>query len=341
MPKAAKIFSCLTILALAFFLNFHTSSALTSSPVRLELSGDPGSTVHTEFELYNEARKPQAFTIDFADFESQGEDGQPKFVKKTDGLSSWIQNETPEAVLGALERKDIGFDIHIPKDADPGGYFAGVFSIGSNPQTPESGEQPNISVQAEVGTLILLRVNGDFQEGADILEFNTKNKKHWFKSLPIDFYYRFQNQGDSWVKPLGDIVIENIFGQTSQIVPANPDGNNVLPKSIRKFEIQWFTSKGETQTKDSEVPPEMPHGFWNRVKHEAKYFSLGRYTANLTLNYGEKEPVQTKAHISFWVIPWELITTALAGLLILVVIVGSLSIWVALKFIKRIGANKK
>ena len=313
MRNVNKIILGLTTLILLVTSLPQTAAALTASPIRLELAANPGQTISGEFELYNDARKPRVYQISIADFESKDESGQPKFVLEKKGLSQWITLDQDMLSFGPLERKEVGFTVTIPANAEPGGYFAAALASTVG-ETPENAG--DVAVEAQVGTLLLTQVNGNFLEGADILEFKTKDAR-FFRALPVDFFYRFQNEGASWVKPLGDIVIHNMFGGTSQIVTANPDGSNVLPRSIRRFEASWLNTKGEAQAKDAQRPENTPKGFWNAVKHEFNNFALGRYTANLTLTYGDSTQKQTKAAASFWVIPWELLSLVLGFLLIL------------------------
>lgn len=312
---------------------FHTiATALTASPVRLELQADPGTTITPTFKLYNDSRTPQTYYLSFRNFESQGESGQPHFTDNNTGLASWAQTEASVSIQ-ALEWKDIQLSITIPKDAEPGGYTAAVFGSTIPPENLGEGQ---LGLQSDVGTLLLLRVSGDLVQGADILEFNTKNKKRSFSSLPVDFYYRFQNEGESWVKPLGDINIHNMLGRTSKIVPANPNGSNVLSKSIRKLEASWLTSGGEkTQDARAERPPGPPEGFWNKVQHEWKHFAFGRYTADLTLTYNNDTGTTTKAKTTFWVMPWHLITVIGAALLALITIITLVVVFVVMVVLRR------
>lgn len=328
------MFSVTTI----FLATGSSALALTASPTRLELEGDKGESVSAVVEFYNESRQVKTYELSTANFESRDESGQPQFVVDQRDLAVWVELAETRIELKPLERRKINFLINIPQTAEPGGYFAGI--LGTNVAGESDSEVENeVEVESTTGTLLLLRVKGELQEGADILDFQTKDKQRVFKSLPVDFSYRFQNTGNSWVKPLGDVVIENIVGGTTKIVPANPDGGNVLTKSIRKFQTSWLTRAGQTQDMKAPRPPELPSGFWNRVKHEVKYFALGRYTANLTLNYGDNEPKQAQASTVFWVLPWELLFVVVASLVLILGTLTAIATFVILKILKRRNKN--
>ena len=96
--------------------------------------------------------------------------------------------------------------------------FAAVF-WGTN--NPELAEGVSIAIGAKTGVLMLLRVNGEVYEKVGILEYDTISHKNFFTSLPVSFYYRFQNSGGDRIKPDGDIVIRHMFCFVIAKVPAN------------------------------------------------------------------------------------------------------------------------
>jgi hypothetical protein len=306
--------SCFALLFALLFLTPSTARALTVSPIRLELFGDPGSTITGQFKLYNESKTAKTYRLGFRNFTAKDESGQPDFTDTETGIAKWANVPENTVTLAPEERREISFVVNIPYGIDPGGYFAAVTA--STITQGQNGEG-EVSLEGEAGTLILLQVNGNFEKGADILEFNTATKRRVFVNLPIDFYYRFQNEGQSFEKPLGDVVIENIFGGTTKIIPANPDGGSVLPRSIRRFAVSWLAPGGAGQLQDAKTQraPEPLPGFWNHVKYEWKYFAIGRYTVRLGLTYGQ-EQTHTSKSLVIWVIPWHLLTLVGIGLFI-------------------------
>ena len=167
------------------------ADALTISPVRFEISGDPGQTLIGEMTLFNEREIAETFYSSFESFEARGgEDGTPDFIPAQKGLPTWIKTE-PRITLEPGETKIVPFSIEIPKEADPGGHFAAIFW--SNVPPVEVGEEQMV-VGARIGTLVLLRVSGEIKEGGGVLEFGAENKI--FTHLPISLFYRFANDGN-------------------------------------------------------------------------------------------------------------------------------------------------
>ena len=320
------------ILAILFILSGKVG-ALTVSPPRMEISGERGQTINSEFELFNEQNEVKTFYSSFEAFEAAGETGAPRFFPATEGLATWIKAPA-QVTLDLQERKVVPFSIQIPQNADPGGHFAAIFWGTSPPQTQEGGQ---VTIGAKTGILVLLTIpGGEVKAGGGLLEFSTVSKQKTFTFLPITFIYRFQNVSTDRIKPDGEIKIKNIFGMTSTILPANKREGNVLPNSIRKFEVIWETRNNakveETLNNAKKI------GFFEAVKKEWSDFHFGPYKANLRLQYGAKNE-EVKASFLFFIFPWQLLIIIII-VLILVLIVGGIGIkkynqWIIAKALKE------
>lgn len=290
--------------------------ALTVSPVKLEISGDSGQEVSGEFILFNEQDENKTFYSSFANFEAQGETGTPTFVLGNDGLATWMETIS-EVTLEKGERMTVPFTIEIPQNTDPGGHFAAVFWSTTPPQTEGEGQ---VSVATKLGVLVLLRVSGEIEEGGGILEFGTESEQGVFNSLPVDFVFRFQNSGNDRVKPEGEITIKNIFGKTLTVLPANKSKGNILPQSIRKFEVIWEKTQEDEEDKEDNKTEEDTEkkSFFEELKNEKENFAFGRYTAELDLEYGKEN---AQASFSFFIIPWRILMIATIALIMAILII--------------------
>ncbi|MCX6792639.1 MAG: hypothetical protein NTY12_01305 [Candidatus Falkowbacteria bacterium] len=289
------------------------AQAMTVSPVRVELAGDPGKSVGGFFKVINEEQEAKTLYTVFENFEPMGETGSPSFKTGNEGLASWI-TAPKEVTIAPGETKTVDFAVNIPADAEPGGYFAAIFLATTPPDI--SGNQ--LSIGARVGTLLLFRVNGDIKEGGALLEFKTKDNNSWYNSLPVNFYYRFQNSGADRVMPKGSLNIKNIFGMSTKVINANLGQGNVLPRSIRRFELWW--QKGT----DSTIVPELQSnklGFFEAAKYQWNNFAFGRYRADLDISYGTKSEKVVSSFV-VWVFPWQLLLIELVGLIIVLVVLG-------------------
>ena len=306
------------ILILTLWLTFvQQVFALTISPVRMEISGDPGQTLQGELELLNEQKESKTFYSSAQNFEARGESGAPYFLPDTNkGLASWITVQE-SVTLRADERTNIPFTIKIPPGVEAGGYFAAIL-WGTSPAGQQSGQ---VSVSGKLGVLILLSVKGEIKEGGGLLDLKIEEGGRFVNALPIKFVYRFSNDGSERVKPTGELKVKNLFGFTTVTLNANPQSGNVLPGSIRKFSVVW---SGENQQDKTAVmatgeTAKDGQGFFAAVKNQWKNFALGPYKAELNLTYGKLSEAEAtnkaEASYRFFAVPWQLLS-------IIIVILG-------------------
>ena len=298
---------------------FYSPSAyaLTVTPTRFEISGNPGDTLNEEISLINETDNIETYSVSYTNFEAQGENGDPAFVTPKEGLGTWIKTEESSVVILPKQQRVVPFTITIPKDADPGGHFAVIFWGIS------SGDSPGVSVGAKTGVLVLLSVKGDVKEDAGLLNFNTTGKKFWYSTLPVSFEYRFKNDGGDRIKPKGKITIRNTVFLPTERLDANPGDGNVLPASTRKITADWIKYE---RPKDYEEPTAFFSKFWSDFVYQWKNFAVGLYSAKLNVNYGLQNQ-NVKKTAFFFVFPWQLV--------LVIIIVGFLVIWGGKKIIGR------
>lgn len=287
-----------------FLFDIKKSEALTLTPIRLEVQGDPGSTITKKVTLINENTSVQNYYVSYANFEAQGDSGTPNFVNPTDGIGTWITTEKTIS-LKPKTQLSVPVTIKIPKDATPGGYFGVVF-WGT---TPPDMSGSSVSIGARVGVLVLLSVNGDVKVSGGINDFNTLDGKNFYESLPINFVYYFHNAGGDRIKPSGNISLKNIFGSTV-VIPANKIDGNILPNQTRKFTATWGEDKGDTDI-----------GFFAQVVKEYKNFAFGKYTGALSLSYGPNNIEHVNSPISLWVVPWQLFLIIILTLVFLFIFI--------------------
>lgn len=319
--KIIKRYSLVISLIWGVFLFLGTAlvaplaQAITISPPRIELDGDPGTSVTAEFKVTNESSSNATYYTQVENFESKDESGNPQFVQTQEGLATWI-NVPTTVTVNAGEQKTISFTINVPRNAEPGGYFSSVF-VRTTPPPSSAGE---VSIGARLGTLVLFRVNGDIQEGVDILEFSTKDKKRWFNSLPVEFYYRFQNTGADRVKPEGEVIVKNLIGLKAKVLSANRTEGSVLPRSIRRFDMAWMNGGGGQENPELSVEARNSGGFFEEAKYQWNHFAVGYYTANLNVTFGTNNNT-ANGKFRFFVFPWQLLIILVGGLIILLIVI--------------------
>lgn len=311
------IFYSISLLLLLIVLPFKFAQALTFSPPRFEIQGDPGQIVEKEMTLINEGTDPQTFYSVFRNFEAEGETGVPSPTDSDTGLASWLRTEK-QITLAPKSSQQVAFQVFIPQDATPGGYFAMVLWSTTSPEAVPG----QVAIGAQTGPLVLLTVNGAIKESGGIKEFSTKNNQKFYLSLPVDFYFKFRNDGGDRIKPIGDIKIKNIFGLGGTTIAANRVEGNILPNGTRKFETEW---KGKGDKAESEMSKADPKtlGFFENVKNEWRNFAFGHYTATLSLTYGATTKA-AESTVAFWIFPWQLLLVIVIALILFYFIIKHL-----------------
>jgi hypothetical protein len=269
--------------------------ALEINPPVINTKANPGETIKTQISIRGLSTSKLLVSNDINDFTAAGEDGSPKIMLEPGesnpySMKSWI-SPLPKITLNPKQISDLTVNIAVPANAAPGGYFAVIRFTATAPELKDTG----VALSASIGTLVLLRVNGDAKESVDVEEFFTSvsgNKGSLYEGAPIQFVERIKNAGSVHEQPRGQITIKDMFGQKVANLNVNLENRNVLPGSIRRFE----------QPLDNSV-------IGNKIL-------FGRYTADLVMTYGSTGQ-QATASLSFWVIPYRLIGGVIAIMLVL------------------------
>lgn len=281
-------------------------SALTVSPARLEVSGDPGQTLNGEILLFEESNNSTSrnYYISFENFEPRGDSGAPYFIGAKDGLATWMK-APKEILLVENGETKVPFSITIPSDTKPGGYFSAIF-FGTQPVNGAGAAQ--VSVGGKVGVLILLRVNGDIEEGGGLTSFTLKDERRFMVNPPVALEYRINNTGGDRIVPKGTIRVYNTFRFKTDEVDANKNTGSVLPGSSRKFEV--VVSKLAENTVLGEVTENK--NFFEIVGMQLKDFRFGWYTAKLSISWGQTNQ-EAKDTYHFFAFPWQSILVLAVG----------------------------
>jgi hypothetical protein len=255
---------------------------LSVSPTVFELSANPGEVIDNTFRIVNGTEQDLLLSATPKNFLANDELGGVNLTEDETSftLSSWIEVEPAQIGLVGRGSQDFKFTISIPADAEPGSHL-GAIIVQTNPQDVGG---TGASVAQEAGPLILVKVAGDISEEASIVDFTTT--KSFYENPPITFQTRVQNNGNVHFKPSGTISIKNMFG--NEVTNINLTEQNILPTTIRMLENEW--SPG---------------------------FSVGRYTAELTLIYGPNDTIVT-AQTSFTIFPYKVLVPLFIGVILLV-----------------------
>lgn len=286
------------------------SSSLSVTPTIHEMFVTPGQKWQSSIKVTNHNPVPLTIYTEPVLFSPRGERGHSTFesIELQDAenvtLAEWMQVATSAQQIPPESSISVPITVSIPEDAAPGGHYAAIL-IGTRP--PE-GEGVQVATAQIISSLFFVRVEGDVIEEGRIRSFRSQAKV--VQSAAAEFVVRFENTGNVHLRPQGEIVITNMWGRERGVIPINQRTNfgNVLPESIREFSFAWT---GDRSLVD-----------------------IGRYTATLTVGYGneQKKFVTQRAH--FWVVP---ITPLVVTLLALCISIWFIS-WCIRMYIRRVLA---
>lgn len=264
-----------------------TGQALEIGPPVVNLVTDPGKKLTTTLSLRDISSSSLVVTNEIDDFTAAGEDGTPKVILDPTeanpySLKTWIA-PIPSINLKSRDLKSVPVTINVPANAAPGGYY-GIIRFTGTP--PNLNGDSGVSLNASLGALVFIRVNGAASESMNIEEFSSNNggaTKTFFETAPVSFVVRLKNTGNVYEQPTGLVTVKDMFGHTTATLLINADQHTILSNTIRKFEASM----------DSSV-------LGSRML-------FGKYSAHLDVNYGTANTKISK-DFTFWVIPWKLIT---------------------------------
>jgi hypothetical protein len=287
--------------------------AVTVSPPLIQLTIGPGETWSSALKVTNTNKHDVTYYATVLDFEATGEEGVGTFIPRVQlgaptgptgySLASWIEMASTSVTIPAGESGDVPFTVRVPENAEPGGHYATIL-VGTQTGTGEI-TGPTMQISSYVSSLIFVRLRGEAIESGRIREFRTEQSV--YDTADANFLLRFENTGNTHLKPQGDIVIYNMWGKKRGELAVNQERHfgNVLPQSTRRFSFAWT---GEGSVAD-----------------------IGRYSAVVTLAFGDGDKRNISATTYFWVVPTvPLVTTlvSIAGFVLLIV-------WFIRRYIRR------
>src|ERR1700733_12200640 len=118
LPQTSNRRKILAMVAASFIAVFTLAIsspvyALTISPARIEISGDPGATVGGEFTLINEQATPQTYYASYENFSAQGETGAPAFSTDQSDLDTWMTVTPAQLTIAPGQAVSIPYSIAI------------------------------------------------------------------------------------------------------------------------------------------------------------------------------------------------------------------------------------
>lgn len=281
------LISSFFLLTISRFAYAQEAIGVKVEPSIIEKTVSGGENLDLFLRIHNISLDPQTLTLISRDISGITEAGLPIFIEGGEKtgfeLSSWLVVPKESMIIAPGESLEVPFTVKVPPSPTPGTHIGAVFVVKPAERPKETG----IGVGYQVATIVNLRVSGEANEGAELIEFRT-DKRIYF-SPGVKFLARVRNTGNLAVKPYGPVEIKDMFGKKVGVLIMNESAGAALPRTIRQYETLW----------------------------EGEGVMFGRYQAVLSLLYGEESKRTISGLLNFWILPAKLALSLLGGLTIL------------------------
>lgn len=264
-------------------------------PAKNEVFLNPGASSMEKLSIINRKDKPVTFQIQVEDIVGSDNPGeQVKLLGEERGpysLKDFLVPEINEFTLSPGEKITIPVRVQLPADIEPRGYYGAMIVSAKGDESDvdnDKGADGVTKIVTRLGSIFLVRINGEVKEESNIHDFKTIGlKKMFYSKHPEGFEVAVKNSGNVHLVHYGEVKIKNIFGKEISSLPINAFFS--LPDSTRYREVKWADS-----------------------------FSFGFYKAEILLYPGfETESGFLKSTLSFFVLPWKLLLLAVLVALII------------------------
>lgn len=290
LPAILVSFFLLAVSQIVFAQETPPTRSIVISPPTIEHTLNPGERGEGVLKVTNNGNTDLTFSANIHDFIVEDKNGTPTILT-TDKLSekysgaSWIAVTPNTFTVSASSTKELNYYLQVPADAAPGGRYAAAIY---EPVDIIQVEGTGAGVNTQLGSLFYITVAGPVTESAEIADFNVPAFSEY---PPVTVNTEIKNNSDIHVKPTGNIVIKNMFGQ--EIDRQDFAGGNIFPETSLLYANQFFSDSN---------------------------FKIGRYTAELNAVYGQNNNLPLTATVSFIIFPWKIALAVTLMIAIAVVI---------------------
>ena len=312
------LFICLTFnFALLTFNSEKANAAslsLSIDPSIIEINALPPSNASSSLTIQNKSNDQIQLRILFKPFKARLENGELEYVNPQDSFIAKnvqiLDGQLPVEgiVLAPRQQKNLTLNINIPEDTNISDYYFSIVFISQNTASSTSTSSFN---QLGIVSNVLLSIGAKEVPDAVLEEFSTGL---FYESGPVPFTLRIKNKGTHFIKPKGEILIKNMFGQNIgklDLVSVNilSDSTRAIPNTIYMQELR------SADKQKSNLSFQNPKALWKED------FLLGFYTATLNISLSNDGPSFTKS-VRFFAFPFQGLILILIALISSIVIVN-------------------
>jgi len=278
MKKINLLITGLFCLQLILLPGDAIASDLTVRPFLIDRNAGPRDIIEETIVLSNDTEKLRYIyaTVNEISVDNEGvikEFVSPVMTDRTSTITSWIEVTRGRIELSPGERREVPLTVRINPFVEPGEYHAFIgFGHAKNRPTAESnalaGEVDGVILKINIGDN---RTEGMKVSGFSIDRFITNDNQRVVDVL-------IENTGEMADVPVGEIIFYDSRGSEISSVDFNTERIDIAP--------------GEEKTISALIP----------IDEE-----IGRFKANLSLNYGVNQKASLFDSTSFYLMPINLL----------------------------------
>lgn len=236
----------LLVLVAVFGINFYHidifaqsgNRGLIVSPIINDIDAEKGKSYSYSLDLYNDTPNYK-YNIDITKqtFVPTQADGVPELANFSpeNDYSNWLNFDQDKFTIDAGKKQTVQAKLIIPSDAQAGGYyFALVF--GDNPDN-QNDLGAGVKIKQRIVALLFVNVKGQVEKSAEFTNIETNQKVYDPFFDTIFLKYTIKVNGGTYLKPTGNVFLDEGSKAGVDLFPLNPSEKIILPNSGRSFTL--------------------------------------------------------------------------------------------------------
>ncbi|MCA9391717.1 hypothetical protein KC614_00745 [candidate division WWE3 bacterium] len=256
--------------------------ALTLLPSINDLTMEAGGSTEVMINVVNEEDADYQLSFDVNDVRFT-RSGIPQFVEDSENqddpssIVGWFKLPFENYDLSAGTELALDARIDVPSGTAPGGYYAAVLVRRKPVNDPLNNDEFEAKIEAQGAVLVYITVKGDVKGAYAITEVQPLKKVYF--SLPIEFVFKLQNEGNVHLQPHGLVSVTNVLtDKVEASILFNEDSVYLMPKTDKEFSVVWDTSSASGMD-----------------------LRFGKYRADVAISAQYGGVYQTQ--LTFWIVP--------------------------------------
>lgn len=228
-----------SLLMMGFFcaflvkFSFAQETSFSIGPTLIEIEASKPSNISKNFSLKNLSDQPLQLTLELIPFtQAQKQSGQTELIfDRTRQQDTWrflsknVQivtedQEIKSLTLSGQQEKTLTLVINIDKNEKTRDHYFSIVFIKQSESTPEQNKQSAMSeILPGLTSNVILSISSLEKRSGIIEEYSSP---FFVDKGPVPFTVAVKNNASKYIKPYGNIVIKNMFGQTIGKVDLQP-----------------------------------------------------------------------------------------------------------------------